>query len=544
MQNMARGVGLSGLAAFMFECAMAAPAAAVQVPRTQVQLNVHIARPNPLPGGRIKTFKPNATPGINTVKGSLVHTQKGLQQNKKLQQKYIPNTPTGGGAASVGGIDVTKQVDPTNTSNPSGGTLEGSGGTLELGGGTTGRGGILKEGDLTSPNAVKGTGTSNINQGDPDRPVNIGSEYNGGGTAIGGGGTANLKQFDSSSPKILNETEHDNTIGGSSSGGSKEFDRSSAKVLNETQAGYTVTTGGGSSSGGSTGTGNVISGTSVSGVSIGTGTGNVISGNSVSGVSVGTGNVISGNSVSGVSIGTGNVISGNSVSGVSIGTGDGNVISGNSVSGVSIGTGTGNVISGGVGVPIGGPSSGGSQGLQGVLIGGGVKQFDNSSPKFLNETEPGKPVGGGGVYGGGIFNSNQATGGTGEGGGIFNSNQATGGSGGLNSGVPLSVGGGGNNPGGGMFETNLRDERFLPFEDAGAIGTWTLTLPSKHSAFDYSTISDVILHIHSTERSSTSSLPGQGIGSGGIGGQGGSLFPTAGNAITRYRNGAQYPMPR
>jgi len=31
----------------------------------------------------------------------------------------------------------------------------------------------------------------------------------------------------------------------------------------------------------------------------------------------------------------------------------------------------------------------------------------------------------------------------------------------------------------GMFETNLRDERFLPFEGAGAISTWTLTLPPK-----------------------------------------------------------------
>lgn len=31
----------------------------------------------------------------------------------------------------------------------------------------------------------------------------------------------------------------------------------------------------------------------------------------------------------------------------------------------------------------------------------------------------------------------------------------------------------------GLFETNLRDERFLPFEGAGAIGTWTLTLRGK-----------------------------------------------------------------
>ena len=34
----------------------------------------------------------------------------------------------------------------------------------------------------------------------------------------------------------------------------------------------------------------------------------------------------------------------------------------------------------------------------------------------------------------------------------------------------------------GMFETNLRDERFLPFEGAGAISSWTLTLPSEAQA--------------------------------------------------------------
>jgi hypothetical protein len=52
----------------------------------------------------------------------------------------------------------------------------------------------------------------------------------------------------------------------------------------------------------------------------------------------------------------------------------------------------------------------------------------------------------------------------------------------------------------GMFETNLRDERFLPFEGAGAISTWTLTLPHELRAFDYSTISDVILHVRYTAR--------------------------------------------
>lgn len=52
----------------------------------------------------------------------------------------------------------------------------------------------------------------------------------------------------------------------------------------------------------------------------------------------------------------------------------------------------------------------------------------------------------------------------------------------------------------GMFETNLRDERFLPFEGAGAISTWNLALPTALPAFDYSTISDVLLHLRYTAR--------------------------------------------
>jgi hypothetical protein len=52
----------------------------------------------------------------------------------------------------------------------------------------------------------------------------------------------------------------------------------------------------------------------------------------------------------------------------------------------------------------------------------------------------------------------------------------------------------------GTFETNLRDERFLPFEGAGADSTWKLDLPEDYRAFDYDTISDVILHIRYTAR--------------------------------------------
>jgi Tc toxin complex TcA C-terminal TcB-binding domain len=31
---------------------------------------------------------------------------------------------------------------------------------------------------------------------------------------------------------------------------------------------------------------------------------------------------------------------------------------------------------------------------------------------------------------------------------------------------------------GGLFETNLRDDRFLPFEGAGALSVWNLSLPT------------------------------------------------------------------
>lgn len=59
---------------------------------------------------------------------------------------------------------------------------------------------------------------------------------------------------------------------------------------------------------------------------------------------------------------------------------------------------------------------------------------------------------------------------------------------------------------GGMFETDLRDERFLPFEGAGAISTWRLELPEDFRQFDYDTISDVIIHLRYTARSGGSRL--------------------------------------
>ena len=63
----------------------------------------------------------------------------------------------------------------------------------------------------------------------------------------------------------------------------------------------------------------------------------------------------------------------------------------------------------------------------------------------------------------------------------------------------------------GLFETNLHDERFLPFEGAGAISTWTLTLPGDLRAFDYTTISEIILHVRYTARQAGNPLGSQAI---------------------------------
>jgi hypothetical protein len=54
----------------------------------------------------------------------------------------------------------------------------------------------------------------------------------------------------------------------------------------------------------------------------------------------------------------------------------------------------------------------------------------------------------------------------------------------------------------GMFELNFRDERYLPFEGAGAIGEWMIELTADDDLrqFDYSTISDVIIHLNYTAR--------------------------------------------
>ena len=52
----------------------------------------------------------------------------------------------------------------------------------------------------------------------------------------------------------------------------------------------------------------------------------------------------------------------------------------------------------------------------------------------------------------------------------------------------------------GLFETNLRDERYLPFEGSGVVSEWQLEIPADVRQFDHDTISDVILHLRYTAR--------------------------------------------
>jgi hypothetical protein len=46
----------------------------------------------------------------------------------------------------------------------------------------------------------------------------------------------------------------------------------------------------------------------------------------------------------------------------------------------------------------------------------------------------------------------------------------------------------------GLFDPNLREDRYLPFEGSRTISEWRLELPKQFNQFNYDTISDVIIH--------------------------------------------------
>ncbi|CAC9592489.1 hypothetical protein [uncultured Gammaproteobacteria bacterium] len=50
----------------------------------------------------------------------------------------------------------------------------------------------------------------------------------------------------------------------------------------------------------------------------------------------------------------------------------------------------------------------------------------------------------------------------------------------------------------GLFQLDFKDELYLPFENTGAVSTWSLSMPPKNNKIDYSSISDVIINIRYT----------------------------------------------
>ncbi len=62
----------------------------------------------------------------------------------------------------------------------------------------------------------------------------------------------------------------------------------------------------------------------------------------------------------------------------------------------------------------------------------------------------------------------------------------------------------------GVFELNFRDERYLPFENRGAVSKWELRLADEEQVrlFDFETISDVILQVRYTARDGGNTLVG------------------------------------
>ena len=50
----------------------------------------------------------------------------------------------------------------------------------------------------------------------------------------------------------------------------------------------------------------------------------------------------------------------------------------------------------------------------------------------------------------------------------------------------------------GLFEANLHDERYLPFEGAGAVSRWRIEIDPRSNTFDLQTLPDVVLHLQYT----------------------------------------------
>ena len=52
----------------------------------------------------------------------------------------------------------------------------------------------------------------------------------------------------------------------------------------------------------------------------------------------------------------------------------------------------------------------------------------------------------------------------------------------------------------GLFEVNFRDERYLPFEGSGVVSQWQVSMPPECNAFDFETITEVLINLRYTAR--------------------------------------------
>jgi hypothetical protein len=58
----------------------------------------------------------------------------------------------------------------------------------------------------------------------------------------------------------------------------------------------------------------------------------------------------------------------------------------------------------------------------------------------------------------------------------------------------------------GLFALDFRDERYLPFEGAGAISRWRIELPKDTNGFDFDSLSDVVMRVSYTARDGGAAL--------------------------------------
>jgi hypothetical protein len=85
----------------------------------------------------------------------------------------------------------------------------------------------------------------------------------------------------------------------------------------------------------------------------------------------------------------------------------------------------------------------------------------------------------------------------------------------------------------GLFEVNFRDERYLPFEGSGVISQWQLDMPLDSNAFDFETITDLIVNLRYSARNGGDSLR--------TAAKKAALLPPGANPIPPLSSGNQSP---